>query len=129
VVRAENVKRHAALRNDSSEWLFKKTNFNFRIVFARSPSTRMVGTQTISMLIDKKTKLEQAARAIHIFEYGSSDNSKPEKRIIAAMKRNLNDAHAAFEAQFAVLSEEERWQFMLRSMLTGALEDDFEFDI
>lgn len=120
------------IKNDSSKlWLFAKKNFRFRKVFAPLPvNTHTMQTQTIQRLVQTKTHLDQAARAIQIFEYttfetvlSGHNHTIEEMRIIEGMKRNLNDSQQAFEAQVAALSEETRWQFMLQCMLTGALDD------
>jgi hypothetical protein len=96
----------------------------------------MTQTQEIQALVQTKMKLDQAARAIQIFEYTTFEhvlsglnNTVDEQSIIHSMKDNLARSQQAFEAQVAALNEEMRWQFMLQCMLTGALEDEFDIDI
>jgi hypothetical protein len=85
--------------------------------------------QEIAALVDRRMKLDQAARAIHIFEYASTDNSKAERRILDSMKYNLNHAQQAFDADVAALSEEQRWQFIFKCMVTGVFEEEFDLSI
>jgi hypothetical protein len=85
--------------------------------------------QEITALVDRRMKLDQAARAIHIFEYTASDNSKAERRILDSMKYNLHHAQQAFDADVAALSQEQRWQFMFKCMVTGVFEEEFDLSI
>jgi hypothetical protein len=86
-------------------------------------------TQEITTFVERRIKLDQAARAIHIFEYTTTDNSKTERCILDSMKRNLNFAQQVFDADVAALSQEQRWQFMFKCMVAGVFEEEFEFNV
>jgi hypothetical protein len=84
-------------------------------------------TQAIRGLVDRKIKIDQAKRAIDIFEYSSSDNGYQERCILDGMKHNVIRAQQVLDAQVAALSHEHRWQFMFECMLAGVFEDEIEF--
>lgn len=81
----------------------------------------------IQALVERKATLDQAARAIEIFDYLTEDGLRVERYIIQYMKHNLNQAQHIFEEEVAALSQEHRWQFMFKCMLTGVFDDEFEF--
>ncbi len=88
----------------------------------------MVQTQSIRMLVDRKIKIDQARRAIDIFEYSSSDSGHQERYILDGMKHNVSRAQHALDAHVATLSHEHRWQFMFECMITGVFDDEIEFN-
>ena len=80
--------------------------------------------QAIRALVDKKAKIDQAARAIEIVNVTTSDDAIAERQLIQTMKRNVDHAQQVLEAEIAALSREERWRFMFECMLTGVLDEE-----
>jgi hypothetical protein len=73
----------------------------------------------IDGLVDAKHKLDLAARVLIVL-----DNT-PDSMVCQAERnecvRVVGETRAAFDAQVDALSSEDRWQFVLALMLSGAL--------
>jgi hypothetical protein len=88
----------------------------------------MAQTQAIRALVNRKIQIDQARRAIDIFEYSSSDSGHQERYILDGMKNNVSRAQQALDAHVATLSYEHRWQFMFECMLAGVFDDEIDFN-
>ena len=74
----------------------------------------------IDGLVDTKRKLDLAARVLIVLD-NTPDVGRAERDECA---RIVDATRAAFDAQVDTLSSEDRWQFVLALMLSGALEFD-----
>jgi len=83
-----------------------------------------LSAQAIRALVNRKARIDQAARALEIFNVTTSDDAIAERHLLQIMKRNVDHAQQVFEAEIAALSREERWRFMFECMLTGVLDDE-----
>ncbi len=80
--------------------------------------------QAIRALVEKKAKIDHAARALEVFNVTTSDDAIAERQLMQIMKRNVDHEQQVLEAEIAALSREERWRFMFECMLTGVLDDE-----
>ena len=74
----------------------------------------------IDGLVDTKRKLDLAARVLIVLDH-TPDMGQAERDECV---RLVGETRAAFDAQVDTLSSEDRWQFVLALMLSGALEFD-----
>jgi hypothetical protein len=88
----------------------------------------MAQTQAIRALVNRKIKIDQARRAIDIFEYSLSDSAHQERSILDGMKHNVSHAQQVLDAHVATLSQEHRWQFMFECMIAGVFDDEIDFN-
>lgn len=80
----------------------------------------------IAALVDDKRKLDRAARAIELYRSLYRSDGGACSANVTGVARTFDEAHRVFDARVAALTEDERWQFMFRAMVTGALEDECE---
>lgn len=80
----------------------------------------------LAALVAEKKRLDRAAHAIELYRRMCSGEGDAGHSNFTSAVRVFDEAHKAFDARVAAMTEDERWQFMFTAMLTGALEDDFE---
>jgi hypothetical protein len=76
----------------------------------------------IDQLVDAKRKLDLAARVLIVLD--NTPDSMVGQRQRDECVRIVGETRAAFDEQIEALSSEDRWQFVLALMLSGALSYD-----
>jgi len=86
----------------------------------------MADRQAIAELVDSKKNLDRASRAIEMYRCMYDSDRSASIVDLSGIVESFDAAHRLFDARVASLSEDERWQHMFTTMITGSLEDEFD---